>query len=127
MTDNDSHSSPYQPAGWHYLLELFGCSHSKTDDHSFVLNSLQKAANEARATVVDIVSHRFSPSGVTAVALLKESHLSIHCWPEAGYVAVDLFSCGDKGDPQAACDFLAAEFESTHRELKKIRRGDSGK
>ena len=105
------------------MLEMFECSVEKIDDLEFVIESLREGARQALTTVVEIVSHRFQPNGVTAVALLKESHLSIHCWPEARYAAVDLFSCGADGNPQAACDFLINAFESQKHDLKVVKRG----
>lgn len=116
-------SKNFQPTGWHYLLELFECSAGKIDDLEFVLSCLREAAGLAKTEVVDIVSQRFQPHGVTAIALLKESHLSIHCWPENQYAAVDLFSCGENGTPQTACDFLIEQFESQQHQLQVIKRG----
>jgi len=113
----------FQPTGWHYLLELFECSAEKIDNLDFVVLRMREAAALAKTTVVDVISHRFQPNGVTAIALLKESHLSIHCWPESRYAAVDLFSCGENGTPQTACDFLIEQFESRKHRLQIIKRG----
>lgn len=116
-------SLQYQPNGWHYLVELFDCQAERMDDLAFVLDCLQEAARRGGTHVVDIVSHRFEPTGITAVALLKESHLSIHCWPEANYAAADLFTCGQHGTPQAACDYLITAFEARRHQVQAISRG----
>ena len=116
-------SKQFEPTGWHYLLELYECSPARIDELDFVLNCLHQAAGLAKATVIDSIHHQFRPTGITAVALLKESHLSIHCWPEAGYAAVDLFSCGKDGEPQKACEFLIEEFGCSRHQLQVIKRG----
>jgi S-adenosylmethionine decarboxylase len=69
------------------------------------------------------VSHKFHPQGVTALGLLSESHISIHTWPEHGYAAADVFTCGDRANPQRACNYLLKAFEATRHSLTKLVRG----
>ena len=68
------------------------------------------AAKLANATVLNLISNKFEPQGVTAIALLAESHLSIHSWPEAHYSAVDIFTCGQNMKPEISCNYLAIIF-----------------
>lgn len=107
----------------HYLLELYGCPNEVIDDVDFVCQCLKEAADHAGTIVLKIASHSFDPQGVTAIALLAESHLSIHCWPETGYVAIDLFACNPSGNAHSACIYLAEALRAKSHDLKVIDRG----
>ncbi len=72
----------------HLLLELYRCDCEKLNDESFLRCTLNRAAKLANATVLNLISNKFEPQGVTAIALLAESHISIHTWPESNYSAV---------------------------------------
>ena len=65
----------------HFLLELYRCDYEKLNDESFLRCTLNRAAKLAKATVLNLISNKFEPQGVTAIALLAESHISIHTWP----------------------------------------------
>ena len=67
---------------------------------------MNNAAKLANATVLNLISNKFEPQGVTAIALLAESHLSIHTWPEEHYSAVDIFTCGKNMKPDLSCKYL---------------------
>ena len=75
------------------------------------------------STLLQLVSHQFEPQGVTALALLAESHMSIHTWPENGYAAIDVFTCGRTATPEAACAFLVEQFGAARHRLKVLSRG----
>ncbi len=111
--------------GVHFILELFQCPAEKLDDPSSVDEALRNAARLARSTLLNQVSHRFEPQGVTSIGLLAESHISIHTWPEHGYVAADIFTCGETAQPEAACRFLVEFFEARSHSMRRIRRGAS--
>ena len=76
----------------HLLLELYRCDCEKLNDESFLRCTLNRAAKLANATILNLISNKFEPQGVTAIALLAESHISIHTWPESNYSAVDIFT-----------------------------------
>ena len=86
----------------HLLLELYRCDGEKLNDESFLRCILNRAAKLANATVLNLISNKFEPQGVTAIALLAESHISIHTWPESNYSAVDIFTCGQNMMPEIA-------------------------
>ena len=86
----------------HLLLELYRCDCEKLNDESFLRCNLNRAAKLANATVLNLISNKFEPQGVTAIALLAESHISIHTWPESSYSAVDIFTCGQNMMPELA-------------------------
>ena len=90
----------------HLLLELYRCDYEKLNDESFLRCTLNKAAKLANATVLDLISNKFEPQGVTAIALLAESHISINTWPESNYSAVDIFTCGQNMLPELAKIYL---------------------
>ena len=106
----------------HYLLELYKCDYEKLNDESFLRCAINKAAKIANAKVLNLVSNRFEPQGVTAIALLAESHLSIHTWPEAYYSAVDIFTCGQNMKPDIACKYLIKALMAEKHLLRVIDR-----
>ena len=93
--------------GKHCILELYGCPSDALNDRDLIVNALRQAAERAGATWMGEVAHKFEPQGVTALGLLAESHISIHTWPEIGYAAADVFTCGSSCDPVLACELLA--------------------
>lgn len=92
------------------------------DDEEFVRNALVQAAEAAGATLLQLVSHKFEPQGVTAIALLAESHISLHSYPEYGYAAVDSFTCGEHTNPESACRSLKDSFESKGGSMELLTR-----
>jgi len=108
--------------GKHCILELYDCDSSRLDDEAFLRDTITTAAKRAGATLLNLITHRFEPQGVTGLALLAESHISIHTWPESGYAAVDVFTCGDHTMPELACQILAEELGSLHHKLTSFRR-----
>ncbi|MCB0635033.1 MAG: adenosylmethionine decarboxylase [Lewinella sp.] len=84
----------FQPLGRHILLELYDCPRALLDDQVGLEGQLRQAALAMGATVVTSCFHQFSPYGVSGVVVIQESHLTIHTWPEHGYAAVDIFTCG---------------------------------
>ena len=106
----------------HLLLELYKCNYEKLNDESFLRCTLNKAAKLANATVLDLISNKFEPQGVTAIALLAESHISIHTWPESNYSAVDIFTCGQKMSPEVASQYLICALKAEEHFLRVIER-----
>ena len=94
------------PRSTHCILELYGYPSELLNDFSFVRGAVQGASQQGLSTLLDMSSHQFHPQGVTVVGLLTESHISIHTWPECGYVAVDVFTCGESADPQTTDQIL---------------------
>ena len=112
----------YDFQGNHILLELYGCNKEKLNDELYLRCQLNSAAKLAKASVLNIVSNKFEPLGVTAIALLAESHLSIHTWPESQYSAIDIFTCGRNMRPKLASHFLIESLEASNYLLKTIVR-----
>ena len=106
----------------HLLLELYGCDFDKLNDESFLRCTLNNSARLANATVLNLISNKFEPHGVTAIALLAESHLSIHTWPESNYSAVDIFTCGQNMNPEIASKYLIESLMAEEHLLRVIHR-----
>jgi len=106
----------------HILAEYLGCSADLLDDLEAIERLMKRAARAAGAAVVGSTFHRFSPQGVSGVVVVEESHLSIHTWPEYGYAAVDIFTCGECR-PEAAHDVLARALGAERAETMHIERG----
>lgn len=108
-------------AGLHLLAEFW--DGKIIDDADKIKNLLVEAVRRANNTPLEFVVHKFEPQGVTGIVLLAESHISIHTWPEFNYVALDIYTCGDKSSPQKALEYLKSEFNPKRFEISRIKRG----
>ncbi len=106
----------------HLLLELYRCDYHKLNDESFLRCTLNRAAKLAKATVLNLISNKFEPQGVTVIALLAESHISIHTWPESNYSAVDIFTCGQNMMPELGSQYLIEALKAEEHSLRVIER-----
>ena len=106
----------------HLLLELYRCDYEKLNDESFLRCTLTNAAKISNAKVLNLISNKFEPQGVTAIALLAESHISIHTWPESNYSAVDIFTCGQNMQPELASKYLIEALIAKEHLLRIIAR-----
>jgi S-adenosylmethionine decarboxylase len=109
--------------GTHIIVELSECNARILADVDLVTNILVTAAKEAGAEVLQTAFHRFMPQGVSGVVVIAESHLSIHTWPEYGYAAMDIYTCGDHTDPWKACRYAAEKFGAKQMLTTEVRRG----
>jgi len=109
--------------GSHCILELHGCPYDILDNETLVRDAIERASQKSLSTLLHLSSHRFEPQGVTAVGLLAESHISIHTWPELGYAACDIFTCGASARPTQACEVLAAILRAANQSLQVLARG----
>jgi S-adenosylmethionine decarboxylase len=96
----------------HILFTLTGCNSELLDDEGFVRDVVFAAARVCKSTLLALNSHKFEPQGVTCVAMLAESHISIHTWPENQMAVCDVFTCGDHTVPEDAVEYMKTEFES---------------
>ena len=110
-----------QFAGTHLLLDLWGAQH--LDDIQRIENAMRKCVDACGATLLHIHLHHFTPSGgVSGVAVLAESHISVHTWPERDYAAFDVFMCGD-AEPENAIAVLKRAFFPQRMEVSEELRG----
>lgn len=108
--------------GHHVLLELFSCEGVACDDLEGVRAALHGAAQAMGTPVLGESYHRFTPQGVSGVILIAESHISCHSWPEEGYVAVDIYTCGAV-HPREAIAALCASFRAGRWLVQSVIRG----
>ncbi len=108
--------------GNHILVEFMGCDPHIMNDVSSIERDMVDAALKAGATVINSTFHHFSPYGVSGVVVIQESHLAIHTWPEYGYAAVDLFTCGEM-DAWISFDYLKECFGAKNYSALEMKRG----
>jgi S-adenosylmethionine decarboxylase len=108
--------------GTHLLLDMKGVEASLLDDIRFTKKVMLRAVSECGATLLNSQWHLFEPQGLTYIALLSESHLSIHTWPEKGYAAVDVFTCGDHVDTYKALWYIIDMYNPTSHKIKEVMR-----
>ena len=109
-------------AGTHLIIDLFGAR--RLNDLKWVEETLKRCVEVAGATLLHIHLHHFTPNGgVSGVAVLSESHISIHSWPEADYAALDVFMCGE-AKPHLAIEVLREAFEADDVVVKEHMRGE---
>jgi len=108
-------------AGTHLLIEVV--NGTSLDDDGLIQSAFQRCVDECGATLLHIHTHKFSPQGVSGVAVLAESHISVHTWPEIGYAAFDVFMCGD-AQPWNAVGVLADTFETSDIRVRELLRGE---
>lgn len=109
--------------GIHLILELQECRPELLDDLDYVKQTLLEAAESTGATIIGNTFHKFSPQGVTGVVAIAESHLCIHTWPEYGYAAADIFTCGEGFSPHQAAAIIAEKFQCNAPGIREITRG----
>jgi len=109
--------------GRHVLLEFYGCPPGTLTSTDYVEDVLVGAARVSNAHIVNHLFHQFLPYGVSGVVVIEESHYTIHTWPEHGYAAIDLFTCSDDVDIEAAIQYLKDHFRPSRIEKVKVDRG----
>jgi S-adenosylmethionine decarboxylase len=108
--------------GRHLILDLYDCDREILNDYDGLEALLKTALQMSNATILRIFGHKFEPQGVTLLALLSESHASIHTWPQVGYAAIDLYTCGNTTQTHKAAEFLKHKLKSKQVEQKELIR-----
>lgn len=109
--------------GRHLLLELKNCDKEVLNNLEYLRETLCNTAREIGATVLNNVFHQFCPQGVSGVVVIAESHLCIHTWPEHGYAAVDVFTCGTTINPVDAVKILVNKLHARDYSFTELERG----
>lgn len=103
------------------ICEFWGATNLSDSAHTE--RALLRAVEAGKATLIKTVVHQFTPHGVSGVAVLAESHLSVHTWPELGYAAIDYFTCGDHVDLDAILTSLREAYQPARVESRELARG----
>lgn len=109
--------------GSHLILELYSCPAALLDDPRHVAQVMTSAVEASGATMIKPFFHQFAPQGVSGVIIISESHFTIHTWPEFGYAAIDVFTCGDVIDMDVAAETLRAGFRAAGMHKMSLSRG----
>ena len=109
--------------GKHIILELYGCDREILNDREKVGDFIIESVRISGATLLHPYFHQFSPQGVSGVAVIAESHFTIHTWPEYGYAALDIFTCGDDIDSDVAVSYLRKQFNAESIQVVELKRG----
>ena len=97
----------------HILFTLKGCPFELLDDKEFIRMLLYRATKECKSTLLNLAVHKFDPQGVTSIAMLAESHISIHTWPEKGMAVCDIFTCGEHTKPKKGVEYMQMMFNAS--------------
>jgi S-adenosylmethionine decarboxylase len=109
--------------GKHLIIEFYGCDPDVLDDTARCEDHILQAVQISGATVIQPFFHQFNPHGVSGIVVIAESHFSIHTWPEYGYAALDVFTCGDDIQSEPAVEYLRQSFKAEHYSLVEMKRG----
>ncbi|RLI35465.1 adenosylmethionine decarboxylase [Candidatus Bathyarchaeota archaeon] len=110
--------------GKHLIAEFYGCSRDKIDNPEFLREILENSILKAGGHIVGRLFHRFNPQGVTGIVAISESHVSVHTWPENGYMALDIFTCGSEMDPWVAYREIFEKIKPGKVKVIEINRGE---
>ena len=109
--------------GKHLLLELIDCDATLLNDIEYLRKVVSDTARQIGATVIKDAFYQFTPQGVSGVLIIAESHISIHTWPEYGFAAVDVFTCGDVIDPKNAVELFVEKLKAASSSYVEMKRG----
>lgn len=126
----DSHNTPTlpnsAPDGIHHLVEFFGCCPHQINSQDFWETILDSALEGADIQILNRHFYCFTPHGITGYFLLSASHISVHTWPEHGYVACDVFSCGDENETRNIVQRITAAIRHERICITSLCRGYRG-
>jgi S-adenosylmethionine decarboxylase proenzyme len=108
----------------HFLVEVYKVKSELLDSLEELQSIFLESVKYGGATYISHHFHRFSPQGVSGVVVIAESHLSIHSWPENGYAAIDVFTCGDKRIGENILQYITEKLETSEYQIKYILRGN---
>lgn len=109
--------------GRQILVEFYDCNSDIINEVDAIEGILLEGTRKSGATIISHNFHKFSPHGVSGMVVIAESHVAIHTWPEYGYAAVDIFTCGENIDPWVIQEHLREQFESSNVSSMELKRG----
>ena len=109
-------------AGQHLILDFYGCNQELLDDYEALKTIFEDSLELSNATVLKVTGNKFEPQGVTLLALLAESHASMHTWPEHKYCAMDFYTCGVTSRPEEIVEYLYIKLGANSRLLRNLER-----
>lgn len=117
----------YKMLGVHYIIDFYNCNSTCLSSISKINHIMYEACKIGKLHIVKNCFHQFHPYGVSGVVVLKESHFTVHTWPEHGYAAVDLFLCDMNVNVNDIIEFLCQSFKTIKYDVVKLERGTKTK
>jgi len=111
-----------QPLGRHIIVDAWECNDSINSVEA-IEEALRESVLKSKVTLIKLVVHPFTPHGVSAVALIAESHVAVHTWPEKAYFSLDVFTCGERAVPEAVIEVFKERFEPQRLQVVELPRG----
>ena len=121
--NNNNNNLLEEQLGRHLIVEMMGSPYHRLNNITFIGNVFREACTIGSLTLLKMQLHQFEPFGVSGVAVLAESHISIHTWPEKSYAALDIFVCGKNANPELALKYIEEQMEATSLNVKTFDRG----
>jgi len=109
--------------GQQLIVELYGCDRTLLDDPICLERILTEAISRSGGTIIKPCFHQFSPHGVTGVIVIAESHVAVHTWPEFGYCALDVFTCGTQVNTEQIFEHVRLELQAQETSVMEVKRG----
>ncbi|RLE87465.1 MAG: adenosylmethionine decarboxylase [Thermoprotei archaeon] len=109
--------------GYHYIVEASGCDPEVLSDSDKLRDILTTAAKIGKMDIRVIHFYKFSPTGVSGMIVVSESHVSIHTWPEEGYAAIDVYICGTKSEPEKTLEYILENIRAQYAHITELKRG----
>ena len=109
--------------GYHYIIEASGCDPKIIADANTLKRILLESAKVGEMDVRTVYFYKFSPQGVSGLIVVSESHISIHTWPEKGYAAIDVYTCGTKSKPEKAVNYILEQIKADYAHITEVERG----
>ena len=103
------------------IVDLYDCQ-SDLDDEEFLRSTLESAANKVNAKIIQRITQKYSPSGISVILILAETHISVHTWPEYRYAALDVFICGEGKDPETVWEVVKESLRPASFNINRIVR-----
>jgi len=111
-----------QPLGRHLIMDAWGCN-DQINSVEAIEEALREAVLKSKVTLIQLVVHPFTPHGVSGIALIAESHIAVHTWPERAYFSLDVFTCGERALPEAALEVFKERFRPQRVQVLELPRG----
>ncbi|MEM4466590.1 MAG: adenosylmethionine decarboxylase [Nitrososphaerota archaeon] len=109
--------------GRHLIVEMYGCLHKLLTDLDLAKKVLRESVESCGATYMGEFNTIFDNGGFSYIILIAESHISIHTWPEYNYIALDIFTCGEKVDPWKAYEVITRYYQPSKINIVELKRG----
>lgn len=111
-----------QPLGRHLIMDAWECN-EEINSVEAIEEALREAVLRSKVTLIRLVIHPFTPHGVSGMALIAESHVAVHTWPEKAYFSLDVFTCGGRAMPEAVIEVFRERFQPRRVQLVELPRG----